>query len=478
MKEKIQNAMRNIPSMDRMLLMPWTKKYEAEIGRDSVKSIISGVLDDQREKILKDPEVPFDTEKIASEAEKRLKARAHKSLRPVVNATGVVLHTNLGRSLLAKEALEAVVSAAENYSTLEYSPETGSRGHRNDHVEWLLCRLTGAEAAIVVNNNAAAVILCLGALAKEKETVISRGELVEIGGSFRIPEIMALSGSKMVEVGTTNMTHLRDFESALSEDTAMILKVHPSNFSVEGFTSSVPREELAKLAHDNDIIFMEDLGSGMLTEPHIKFGKADPTVRSCIEAGVDLVTFSGDKLLGGPQIGAIAGSACLVEKLRKYPLLRALRVDKMTLAAFEATLRLYLKGESGSIPTFRMINRDTEDMKKQAQRFKRKLSALLSRTRLRSVFLDVVPVNDTVGGGSFPGSELPGFAVSLKLPELGSAGKLAEKLRSFEIPVIAGASDDQVLFHVRTLSEKDEKWIIEGFKDMFSLNPGKAESID
>ena len=236
MKEKIQNAMRNIPSMDRMLLMPWTKKYEAEIGRDSVKSIISGVLDDQREKILKDPDVAFDTEKIASEAEKRLKARAHKSLRPVVNATGVVLHTNLGRSLLAKEALEAVVSAAENYSTLEYSPETGSRGHRNDHVEWLLCRLTGAEAAIVVNNNAAAVILCLGALAKEKETVISRGELVEIGGSFRIPEIMALSGTKMVEVGTTNMTHLRDLESALSEDAAMILTVHPSNFSVEGFT--------------------------------------------------------------------------------------------------------------------------------------------------------------------------------------------------------------------------------------------------
>jgi len=478
LKEKIQNAMRNIPSMDRLLSMPWIGKYETEIGRDSVKSIISGVLDDQREKIFKDPDVAFDTEKIAAEAEKRLKARAYKSLRPVVNATGVVLHTNLGRSLLAQEAIEAVVSAAENYSTLEYSPETGSRGHRNDHVEWLLCRLTGAEAAIVVNNNAAAVILCLGALAKEKTTVISRGELVEIGGSFRIPEIMALSGSKMVEVGTTNMTHLSDFESAISEDTAMILKVHPSNFSIEGFTSSVPREELAKLAHDNNIIFMEDLGSGMLAEPHITYGKAEPTVRSCIEAGVDLVTFSGDKLLGGPQIGAIAGSARLVDKLRKYPLLRALRVDKMTLAAFEATLRLYLSGKTESIPTFRMINRDAEDMKKQALRFKRKLSRLLGRTRLRSVFLDVVSVNDTVGGGSFPGSELPGFAVSLRLPELGSAGRLAEKLRSFEIPVITGASDDRVLFHVRTLSEKDEKRILDGFREMLSLNRGKAECID
>jgi len=396
----------------------------------------------------------------------------------VVNATGVVLYTNLGRALLAKEAVDAVNSVVANYSTLEYSPETGSRGHRNDHVEWLLCRLTGAEAAIVVNNNAAAVILSLGALAKDKETVISRGELVEIGGSFRIPEIMALSGSKMVEVGTTNMTHLSDFESAITQETAMILKVHPSNFSVEGFTSSVPREELAKLAHDNNIIFMEDLGSGMLTESHITYGKADPTVRSCIEAGVDLVTSSGDKLLGGPQIGVIAGSARLVDKLRQYQLLRALRVDKMTLAAFEATLRLYLKGETGSIPTFRMINRDAEDMKRQAKRFKRKLSGLLGKTRLRSVFLDVVPVKDTVGGGSFPGSELPGFAVSLKLPELGSAGKLAEKLRSLEIPVITGASDDRVLFHVRTLSEKDEKWILGGFREMFSLNREKADISD
>ncbi|NLD05423.1 MAG: L-seryl-tRNA(Sec) selenium transferase [Synergistaceae bacterium] len=470
--------MRNIPSMNSILSMPWIGKYETEIGRDSVKSIISVVLDEQREKILNDPDVAFDTEKITAEAEKRLKVRAHKSLKPVVNATGVVLHTNLGRSLLAKEAVEAVESVAGSYSTLEYSPETGSRGQRNDHVEWLLCRLTGAEAAIVVNNNAAAVILCLGALSKEKEAVISRGELVEIGGSFRIPEIMALSGSKMVEVGTTNMTHLHDFESALTEETAMILKVHTSNFIIEGFTSSVPREELAKLAHDNKIIFMEDLGSGMLTEPNIKIQKEDPTVRSCIEAGVDLVTFSGDKLLGGPQIGVIAGSARLIDKLRKYPLLRALRVDKMTLAAFEATLRLYLKGETGSIPTFRMINRDAEEMKKQAQRFKRKLSVLLGKTGLRSVFIDVVAVKDTVGGGSFPGFELPGHAVSLKLPELGSAGKLAEKLRSLEIPVIAGASDDRVLFHVRTLSEKDEKWILDGFKEMFLLNQEKAEGSD
>lgn len=478
MKEKIQNAMRNIPPMNSILSMPWIEKYEAEIGRDSVKSIISEVFDDQREEILNDPDVAFDTKMIIAEAEKRLKGRACQSLRPVVNATGVVLHTNLGRSLLAKEAVEAVKSIADSYSTLEYNPETGSRGQRNDHVEWLLCRLSGAEAAIVVNNNAAAVILCLGVLAKEKETVISRGELVEIGGSFRIPEIMALSGSKMVEVGTTNMTHLPDFESALTEETAMILKVHPSNFSIEGFSSSVPREELAKLAHNNNIIFMEDLGSGMIIEPQIKFLKGDSTVRSCIEAGVDLVTFSGDKLLGGAQIGVIAGSALFVNKLRKHPLLRALRVDKMTLAAMEATLRLYLKGETGSIPTYSMINRGVPEMKKQAQRFKRRLSLLLGKTGLRSIIIDIVSVKDTVGGGSFPGSELPGYAVSLKLPELGSTGKLAEKLRSLEIPVIAGASDDRVMFHVRTLSEKDEKWILHGFKEIFLLNKEKGEGSD
>ena len=478
MNDKIQNAMRNIPSMDKILSMPWIGRYEAEIGRDPVKSVISGVLDDQRAKILKDPDTAFDSDKIAAEAEKRLKTRAYKSLKPVVNATGVVLHTNLGRSLLAKEAMEAVSSVAGCYSTLEYSPASGSRGQRNDHVEWLICRLTGAEAAIVVNNNAAAVILSLGALAKDRETVISRGELVEIGGSFRIPEIMALSGSRMVEVGTTNMTHFKDFESALTQDTAMILKVHPSNFSLQGFTSSVPREELAKLAHDRGLIFMEDLGSGMLVDTGTSCCSGDPTVRSCLDAGVDLVTFSGDKLLGGPQAGVIARSADLIGKLRKYPLLRALRVDKMTLAAFEATLRLYLKGNTASIPTYRMINRDPEDIRRQALRFRRKLSALLGSTRLRSVLLDVVPVEDTVGGGSFPGSVLPGYAVSLRLPELGSAGKLAEKLRLLEYPVIAGAGGDRVMFHMRTVSERDEKRILEGFTELFAINEARADNID
>lgn len=470
MKEEVQNALRNIPSMDKLLLMPWVEKYEAEIGRDSVKAIISDVLAVQRKKIQENPDTAFNTESIAREAQKQLNIKAQPSLRRVVNATGVIIHTNFGRSLLADEAIKAVCNIAGNYNTLEYSPELGARGHRNDHIEWLLCRLTGAEAAIVVNNNAAAVVLGLSALAKDKETIISRGELVEIGGSFRIPDIMALSGTKMVEVGTTNKTHLKDFISAVTDETAMLLKVHTSNYRIEGFTSSVSREELAALAHEKGLVFMEDLGSGMFLETDSLGLKGDPTVRSCIEAGVDIVTFSGDKLLGGPQIGVIVGSAEIINKLRTFPLLRALRVDKMTLAAFEATLRLYLKGDIKAIPTLAMLFRTSEDLRKQAQRLKRRLKMLFKGTKLRSVYVDVVEVFDTVGGGTFPQSELPGYAAAVKLPELGSSGKLAEKLRDMPVPIVTGASEDRLLFHVRTLTDEDEKIIISGFSNLLSVN--------
>ncbi|MEG1799648.1 MAG: L-seryl-tRNA(Sec) selenium transferase, partial [Synergistaceae bacterium] len=250
MKEEIRSVMRKIPSMDKLLSQPWISEYEKEIGRETVKSIISGVLAEFRGKIQQKPDFAFDSDSIAREAQKRIKEKAYPTLRRVVNATGVVIHTNLGRSLLANEAIDAVNAIAGNYNTLEYSPKEGQRGHRNTHVEWLLCRLTGAEAAIVVNNNAGAVILALGALAKDKEAVVSRGELVEIGGSFRIPDIMALSGTKMVEVGTTNRTHLKDYDSAITDETSVLLKIHPSNYRIAGFTSAVPREELSALAHE------------------------------------------------------------------------------------------------------------------------------------------------------------------------------------------------------------------------------------
>jgi len=465
-QEKIQSAMRKIPAMNSLLELPWIAEYEAETGRETVKAVIASVLDKQREKIIKNPDTAFDANSIAEKARNELKKKARSTLRRVVNATGVVIHTNFGRSLLASDAIKAVRDISAHYSTLEYSLESGSRGHRNDHIEWLLCRLTGAEAALVVNNNAAAVILSLMAFAKDKETIISRGELVEIGGSFRIPDIMALSGTKMIGVGTTNRTHLSDYAGAVTEDTAMLLKVHPSNYRINGFTSSVSREELSALAKERGLIFVEDLGSGMLVDTSDIGLNDDPTVRRCLASGVDIVTFSGDKLLGGPQAGVIAGAARYIDRLRTFPLLRALRVGKMTLAALEAILRLYLKGEEISIPTIHMVFRGEDELKKQAQSFARKLKNFYKGTRLRSVEIEVVQSADAVGGGTFPQSELKGFAVALRLPELGSAAKLADKLRTASTPIIAGASENRVLFHMRTLSVSDEKLILTALKEM------------
>ena len=477
MKQDIQSIMRKIPSMDKLLALPWVAAFEEKLGRETVKILLTDLLAEQRAKILKDAETAFDFETIAADAKKLLESRAEPTIRPVVNATGVVLHTNLGRSLLAKEALEAVERTASSFSTLEYSLEAGARGHRNDHIEWLLCRLTGAEAALVVNNNAGAVVLALSALAKDRETVVSRGELVEIGGSFRIPDIMALSGTRMIETGTTNRTHLSDYQKAVTEDCAVLLKVHPSNYRITGFSSSVPREELAALAHERGLVFIEDLGSGML----IDMGQAglssenDPTVAQSLKAGCDVVTFSGDKLLGGPQIGAIVGKKEIIAKLKKDQLLRALRVDKMTLAAFEATLRLYLRGDELKIPTIEMIFKSPEELKKPAQRFAGKLKKFFATTSIQRVFIDIVPVEDTVGGGSFPQSVLKGWAVSLALPEMGSAGKLAEQLRKGLHPVVTGAAQDRALFHLRTMRPGDDDLIIATLKDMLFMPERPAQ---
>lgn len=469
MKEEVQNAMRRIPAVDKLLVFPWVAKYEAEIGRETVKAVITEVLNTYRKRIKEKHDIAFNQESVVRDVKKLLELKSSSTLRKVINATGVVIHTNLGRSLLADDAIKAVNEIATNYNTLEYSLKEGSRGQRGDHVEWLLCRLTGAEAAIVVNNNAGAVVLALGALAKNKETIVSRGELVEIGGSFRIPDIMALSDTKLVEVGTTNRTHLKDYASAITDETALLLKVHPSNYRIAGFTSVVPREELSALAHENGIIFMEDVGSGMLIKTEEVGLTDEPTVRDCLEAGSDLVTFSGDKLLGGPQIGAIVGSAEVVNKLRTYPLLRALRVDKMTLAAFEATLRLYLKGSYDSIPTISMIFKKEKELKKKAELFFQQLKEYFATTKLRSVIIEVIEANDTVGGGAFPLSELKGYAVAIKLPELGSTGKLLGMLRNAATPVITGAYDDKILFHMRTLRPGDEKVIIAAFNDFLTV---------
>ena len=457
--EKQTGAFRSLPSMDVLLGSPCVEPFFSMIGRESVKSILTEALQSERKELLNGRSDHASCESVLARAKPLLERRGAKSLIPVINATGVVVHTNLGRSCLAEEAAEAVLAVARRYNTLEFNLEEGKRGRRTDHVEWLLRRVTGAEAGLVVNNNAGAVLLSLAALCQGKEVIVSRGELVEIGGSFRIPDIMAFSGVRLVEVGATNRTHLRDYANAVTENTAALLKVHPSNFLMEGFVSSTPREELASLAKDRGLFFIEDLGSGMLIDYSRCGLLGEPTVRDCIEQGVHLVTFSGDKMLGGPQIGGVAGKKQLVDALRTYPLHRALRVDKMTLAAFEATLRLYLRGEEKRIPTVSMLFAESHSLQLRAE-------ALLNT--LRSSFpngqFTLTEVDDAVGGGAFPAEKLPGWGVSVSMEDWGSAGRVQRLLRGAQPPVVAGARENETILHVRTLLPGDEERILEAFR--------------
>ncbi|MCF7935026.1 MAG: L-seryl-tRNA(Sec) selenium transferase [Synergistales bacterium] len=453
--EELREKLRRIPSMDRLLEAPWIAEVEPCLGKRTVKGVFADIVGELRRDIRKGEDRTVDAGAIVEEARRRCRRRLQRSLRRVVNATGVVVHTNLGRSCLCGEAVEAVTQVASSYNTLEYNLEEGTRGQRNDHVEWLLCEVTGADAAMVVNNNAGAVLLALAALAAEREVVVSRGELVEIGGSFRIPDIMTFSGAVMREVGTTNRTHPADYLGAIGDQTAMLLKVHPSNFRVQGFTREVTREELAAMARERELICMEDLGSGMLLDFSPYGLSREPSVRDCLQAGVDLVTFSGDKLLGGPQIGGIVGRRQLIDRLRSYPLARALRVDKMTLAAMESTLRCYLAGREGEIPTVGMLALGRETLHARAEALSESLEKALP-----DAGTEVVEVDDAVGGGAFPQEALPGVAVALK-PERMPTGRLQEALRGNDPPIVCGAREDTLLIHVRTLLEGDEGAVVD-----------------
>jgi L-seryl-tRNA(Ser) seleniumtransferase len=361
--------------------------------------------------------------------------------------------------------MAAVNAVAGTYSTLEYSPESGGRGGRNAHVEWLICRMTGAEAALVVNNNAAAVLLALSSVAAGREVIVSSGELVEIGGSFRIPDILAFSGATMRSVGCTNATRIADYSGAITENTAALLKVHPSNYRVAGFVTTTSREELAALAGERGLVLIEDLGSGLLCPLSAAFAESEQTVRECLARGSHLVTFSGDKLLGGPQIGVIAGSKPLVDALRRHQLLRALRVDKMTLAAFEATLRLYLAGRQQEIPAIKMIEQDKNALLQKARRLcslLRQIAGQIAQAAAQagacSVTCTVIETDDAVGGGAFPTDKLAGFGVGIRSPAF-AAETLAAALRTAPTPVIPAIRDGQVILHVRTLLPGDEKTI-------------------
>ena len=391
-------------------------------------------------------------------------AASRPLFRRVINATGVVIHTNLGRSRLAPEAVEAVKEAAASYSNLEFDLDTGARGSRYSHVESLICRLTGSEAALVVNNNAAAVLLLLDTLCKGREVIVSRGELVEIGGSFRIPEVMEKSGCLLKEVGTTNRTHLKDYAAAVNENTAALMKVHTSNFRIIGFTSDVSREELAALARERALPLIEDLGSGTLFDfsaVGLRGLAEDPTAAQALAAGVDVLTFSGDKVLGGPQAGLIAGKAEFVNRIKMNPLTRALRIDKLSLAALEATLRLYRDPALAArrIPTLRMICADEAEILLRA----RKLAALLKK-RL-APFAPAIAVRQgtsRIGGGAFPEHDLPTWLVGLNLQDRAPDFLRAALLQS-DPPVAVRIEEDEVRLDPRTLEDNEFALLAEAF---------------
>jgi L-seryl-tRNA(Ser) seleniumtransferase len=456
------DLLRQIPSVDDLLSQPRLSALATRVDRALLVEVTRAALADLRARIAGEVEhgivslSPANVESFVADMVERLLAR---SLWPVINATGVILHTNLGRAPLASAVVDELRRTALQFSNLEYDLEAGTRGKRDVHTAELLRRLTGAEDAIVVNNCAAAVLLVLAALAKSGEVIVSRGELIEIGDGFRIPEIMAESGAVLREVGTTNRTKLADYENAIGEKTRLLLRVHPSNFQITGFTDKPALEDLVELSKRSGLPLIEDLGSGCLVDLN-PYGISEPTVRQSIEAGVGLVTFSGDKLLGGPQAGIIAGRKDLVARVRRHPLFRALRVDKLTITALEMTLAAYLRAAYDEIPILRMIRLTAADLKRRAENFLRELRPELP---LNEVELEVSDGESVVGGGSTPAQSLPTKLIRISSARR-SAAQLEQRLRRAPagicIPVIARVEDERLIIDLRTVFPEQEPLLI------------------
>ncbi len=449
-----QNQLRLLPSVDEALQSAGGQRLAARFSRALALRAVRASIAQARAAIQEGAPCPS-LEELLTAAEKLLQEEQRPYLRELINATGVIINTNLGRAPLSREALLAVQRVSGGYSNLEYDLDAGARGSRHTHVAALLRELTGAEAAIVTNNNAAAVLLSLSALAAGAEVIISRGELVEIGGGFRVPDVMRQSGCFLVEVGTTNRTRIADYEAALSERTALLLSVHPSNFLITGFTESTPLPALAELAHRNGLLLMNDLGSGCLLASE-RYGLAhEPTPAESIAAGADIVCFSGDKLLGGPQAGIIIGREHAIRSLAKHPLMRALRIDKMTLAALEATLRHYQRGQAEThIPVWRMIAARPEQLAARA-------ASWASHLQVRGIAASTQPGMSTVGGGSLPGETLPTTLLALSATVVPcSLEELARRLRTRRTPIVARILRDALLLDPRTvLEEQDEELV-------------------
>lgn len=456
----------------RLRRIPAAHGFYAALGAESAKvwqrQAVEEVLNWARAEVRAGRDLPTRQE-LLDRMRARVKTLERPSLRPLINATGVIIHTNLGRSPLPPAVLDQVRAVAEGYSTLEYQLTAGARGSRHDHVARLLSQLSGAEAAMVVNNNAAAVLLALTVLARDGEAVVSRGQLVEIGGSFRIPEVMALSGARLVEVGATNKTHLRDYERAISDQTRVLMRVHTSNFRLIGFTAEVPRGDLVALGAQHGIPVMEDLGSGVVDGLTID-AYTEPSVREVVAAGVDVVTFSGDKLWGGPQAGVIVGRTGLIERMKRHPLARAIRVDKMTLAGLEAVARLYLEGREGELPLWQMIRQDGATLSRRARRIALRLGRRIGSDAAIGVAADV----SEIGGGSMPGARLDTWVVTLA-PGPKGAEALDGALRAARVPVVARIHEGVVRFDLRTVLPGQERTLVdsigEAWESLYEL-PG------
>jgi len=465
-KTSISNPeLRQLPSIDTLLQTDTAKTLRQVLGTEQLTSLARRVTEDLRREILngafqaENPRQNGDQGTLLQEAERRL-LTSHESesatrLRRVINATGVILHTNLGRAPLSEAARRAINDVAAGYCNLEYDINSGARGRRGARTEDLLANLTGAEAALIVNNCAAAALLVLSVLARDGETIVSRGELVEIGGDFRVPDVMAQSGTHMIEVGTTNRTRLSDYLKALSEQTRLIMRVHPSNYRIVGFTRTPSLQELAGLAHDAGLILYEDAGSGALVDFTQYEIAGEPVIRASIADGADVVSFSGDKLLGGPQAGLIVGRTALIDRMRSHPLYRTVRADKLRLAALEATLDAYARDAARTeIPVHRLIAASAEEIGERAR-------ALLQRLRPRAnndVQLETVEGESAIGGGSAPTSRLPTVLISLIHKRL-SANQIEAGLRLSDPPVVARIVDDQVLLDLRTVEPAAESEI-------------------
>lgn len=449
---------RKLPKVDVLLKNEKLRELKDNLTYNDFVNLIKNEIEQFRTLIKDGKIVDIDINTVAESVLKTFENKSINKLQMVINGTGVIIHTNLGRSILNEKIAENIKNIAVSYNNLEYDILNGKRGNRNIHIEELLCHITGAESALVVNNNAAAVIICLNEFAKGKEVLVSRGELVEIGGSFRIPDIMELSGAFLKEVGTTNKTHIKDYIDGINENTALLLKVHKSNFKITGFTEDVKNEEISKIGKEYNLISMEDLGSGVFVD-FSKYGVTkEPTVQESVQTGLDIITISGDKILGGPQCGIILGKKIFIDRLKKNQYLRAFRVDKLTLSALEMTLKYYLDEREAvkEIPTLKMITESLSVVLKKAEKLKSELEK-------EQIFVNIIESRAKIGGGAMPEETVPSYSIVFE----GIAEKLEEKFRLGKPCILGRIENNHFLLDLKTIDEKDIELILERAKQIY-----------